>query len=91
MKVALIENIQHKTMNPIEEAVAFNQYVESFGWDGISELARRIGKSQEFVTKGIKLLRLPERVREENYSPANDTKCCIRNAPPRKRGNGRVR
>jgi ParB family chromosome partitioning protein len=64
-EVALVENIQHKTLNPIEEAVAFNQYVESFGWGGISELARRIGKSQEFVTKRIQLLRLPERVKEE--------------------------
>jgi ParB family chromosome partitioning protein len=64
-EVALVENIQHKTMNPVEEAVAFNQYVESFGWGGISELAGRIGKSQEFVTKRIQLLRLPERVKEE--------------------------
>ena len=64
-EVALIENVQHKTMNPIEEAVAFDHYVKSFGWGGISELARRIGKSQEFVTKRIQLLRLPERVREE--------------------------
>ena len=64
-EVALVENVQHKTMNPIEEATAFNHYVESFGWGGISELARRIGKSQEFVTKRIQLLRLPEKVREE--------------------------
>jgi ParB family chromosome partitioning protein len=64
-EVALVENVQHKTMNPIEEATAFNRYVESFGWGGITELARRIGKSQEFVTKRIQLLRLPEKVREE--------------------------
>lgn len=64
-EVALVENVQHKTMNPIEEAVAFNHYVESFGWGGISDLSRRIGKSQEFVTKRIQLLRLPEKVREE--------------------------
>jgi ParB family transcriptional regulator, chromosome partitioning protein len=64
-EVALVENVQHKTMNSIEEAMAFNRYVESFGWGGISELARRIGKSQEFVTKRIQLLRLPEKVREE--------------------------
>ena len=38
---------------------AFNQYVESFGWGGVYELARRIGKSQEFVTKRIQLLHLP--------------------------------
>jgi ParB family chromosome partitioning protein len=64
-EVSLVENVQHKTMNPVEEAAAFNQYVESFGWGGVSELARRIGKSQEFVTKRIQLLRLPEKVREE--------------------------
>lgn len=64
-EVALVENVQHKTMNSIEEAMAFNRYVESFGWGGISELARRIGKSQEFVTKRIQLLRLPEKVREQ--------------------------
>jgi ParB family transcriptional regulator, chromosome partitioning protein len=64
-EVALVENVQHKTMNPIEEALAFNRYVESYGWGGISDLSRRIGKSQEFVTKRIQLLRLPEKVREE--------------------------
>ncbi len=64
-EVALVENVQHKTMNSIEEAMAFNHYVKSFGWGRISELARRIGKSQEFVTKRIQLLRLPEKVREE--------------------------
>ncbi len=64
-EVAIVENIQHKTMNPIEEAEAFDHYVKSFGWGGISELAGRISKSQEFVTKRIQLLRLPLKVREE--------------------------
>src|SRR6266516_4656963 len=64
-EVALVENVQHKTMNPIEEAVAFGRYVESYGWGGVSELAKRIGRSQEFVTRRIQLLRLPERIREE--------------------------
>jgi ParB family transcriptional regulator, chromosome partitioning protein len=52
-------------MNAIEEAVAFNKYVEGYGWGGVSELAKRIGRSQEFVTKRIQLLRLPCKVREE--------------------------
>jgi ParB family chromosome partitioning protein len=64
-EVGLVENVQHKTMNAIEEAVAFNKYVESYGWGGVSELAKRIGRSQEFVTKRIQLLRLPYKVREE--------------------------
>jgi ParB family chromosome partitioning protein len=64
-ELALVENVQHKTMNAIEEAVAFNQYGESRGWGGISELAARIGRSQEFVTKRIQLLRLPQSIRNE--------------------------
>jgi ParB family chromosome partitioning protein len=59
-EVGLIENIQHHTMNAIEEATAFSKYVDDFGWGGISELARQIGKSQEFVTRRIQLLGLPE-------------------------------
>lgn len=64
-EVALVENIQHKTLNPIEEGMAFKRYVESYGLGGFSELARRIGKSQEFVTKRIQLLSLPEKVQED--------------------------
>lgn len=64
-EVALVENVQHKTMNPVEEALAFSRYVKNYGWGGISELAKRIGRSQEFVTKRIQILRLPERVQQE--------------------------
>ena len=64
-EVGLIENLQHKTMNPIEESIAFKKYVQSCGWGGVSDLARQIGKSQEFVTKRIQLLLLPKEIQEE--------------------------
>ncbi|MFZ0512721.1 MAG: ParB/RepB/Spo0J family partition protein, partial [Candidatus Nitrosopolaris sp.] len=64
-EVGLVENVHHRTMNPIEEAIAFNQYGEGRGWGGITELATRIGRSQEFVTKRIQLLRLPQNIRNE--------------------------
>lgn len=64
-EVGLVENVHHKTMNPIEEGIAFNQYSEGRGWGGITELATRIGRSQEFVTKRIQLLRLPQNIRNE--------------------------
>jgi ParB family chromosome partitioning protein len=64
-EVAIVENVQHKTMNPIEEGLAFSGYVKNYGWGGVSDLARRIGRSQEFVTKRVQLLRLPERVQQE--------------------------
>ena len=31
-EVGLVENVQHKTMNPIEEGIAFSQYSEGRGW-----------------------------------------------------------
>jgi ParB family chromosome partitioning protein len=64
-EVGLVENVHHRTMNPIEEAIAFNQYGQDRGWGGITELAKRIGRSQEFVTKRIQLLRLPPNIRNE--------------------------
>ncbi len=64
-EVSLLENIQRETLNPIEEAGAFRNYVEEFGYGGETELARRIGKSQEYVSKRIGLLSLPQRVQDQ--------------------------
>jgi len=64
-EVSLLENIQRETLNPIEEARAFRNYVEEFGYGGETELARRIGKSQEYVSRRIGLLSLPEGVQDQ--------------------------
>jgi ParB family chromosome partitioning protein len=64
-ELSLIENLQQKSMNPIEEGKAFRQYVKKFGWGGESDLARKIGKSQEYVSRRIKLLDLPEEMQQE--------------------------
>jgi len=64
-EVAMVENLQQNTMNPIETATAFKKYVDDFGHGGVSELAGRIGKSQEFVTKKIQILNFPKKVQEE--------------------------
>jgi ParB family chromosome partitioning protein len=58
-EVSLIENMQRKNIDPIEEAHAFKNYVLTFGWGGISELAVKIGKSVSYVDKRIRLLDLP--------------------------------
>jgi ParB family transcriptional regulator, chromosome partitioning protein len=58
-EVSIIENLQRKTLNPIDEASAFKAYVSDFGWGGISELAEKISRSVSYVTKRIKLLDLP--------------------------------
>src|ERR687887_214138 len=62
-EIQLTENIQRKSMDPIEEAEAFRRYVIDFGWGGISELARKIGKSEEYVSHHMQLLKLPEDIK----------------------------
>jgi ParB family chromosome partitioning protein len=56
---SLVENIQRQTLSIIEEAEAFKVYVADFGWGGVSELARKIGKSPSYITKRINILDLP--------------------------------
>jgi ParB family chromosome partitioning protein len=64
-EVSLTENIQRRTLNPIEEGEAFKKYVGDYGYGGIAELARRIGKSHSYVSRRISLLDLPDRLKED--------------------------
>jgi ParB family transcriptional regulator, chromosome partitioning protein len=64
-EISIIENVQQKTMSPIEEARAFKEYVDTFGWGSESDLARRIGKSQEYISKRIRLVSLPESLQKD--------------------------
>jgi len=61
-EISLIENVQRHTLDPVEEAEAFRKYVQEYGYGGISELSKRIGKSQEYVSHRILLLKLPEEI-----------------------------
>src|ERR671922_1122204 len=67
-EIQLTENIQRKSMDPIEEAEAFRRYVIDFGWGGISELARKIGKSEEYVSHHMQLLKLPDEIKQKIVS-----------------------
>jgi ParB family chromosome partitioning protein len=58
-EISLIENVQRKTLTPLEEGKAYRKYVSDYGWGGVSELAERLGKSVAYITKRIKLLDLP--------------------------------
>ncbi len=64
-EIQLTENIQRKSMDPLEEAEAFRRYVVDFGWGGVSELARKIGKSEEYVSHHMQLLKLPDEIKEK--------------------------
>ena len=60
---ALIENLQREGLNPLEEAEAFRRLVEEFGFTQ-EEVARSVGLSQPAVANKMRLLRLPEEVRD---------------------------
>jgi ParB family chromosome partitioning protein len=64
-EISLVENVQQKTMSAIEEARAFKEYVNTSGWGSESDLAHRIGKSQEYISKRIRLLSLPESLQKD--------------------------
>ena len=61
-EISLIENMERKTLQPLEEAKAFRTYIQDYGWGGISELASRIGKSASYVARRIRLLDFPEEI-----------------------------
>jgi len=61
-EIALVENLHRKTLDPIEEARAFKNYCDKYGYGSRTELAYRIGKSEEYVSHRILLLTLPESI-----------------------------
>lgn len=67
-EIQLTENVSRKSMDPIEEAEAFRRYVIDFGWGGISELAKKIGKSEEYVSHRLQLLKLPDEIKQKIVS-----------------------
>lgn len=62
-EISITENVQRKTLDPLDEAAAFRKYCQEYGWGSQSELARKIGKSQEYISHRIKLLDLPLQVK----------------------------
>lgn len=63
MEAALIENIQREDLNAIEEAAAVRQLMDSCGYTQ-EQAAQRLGKSRPAVANLLRLLSLPESVRE---------------------------
>ncbi len=65
LELSIAENLQRKTLNPIEEAKAFKGYIDEFGYGSETELARRIGKSPSYVSRRVALLKLPKKAQEQ--------------------------
>lgn len=61
LELALIENIQRQTLNPVEIATSYRQLVEEFNHTP-EQVAQRVGKDRSTVVNFIRLLKLPKRI-----------------------------
>ena len=60
-KVSLIENVQRKDLNPVEEALAYQALIDRFGLTQ-EQVATQAGKNRSTITNMLRLLELPEEV-----------------------------
>jgi ParB family chromosome partitioning protein len=67
LEVTLIENLQREDLSALEEAAAYVRLMEEFG-STQEDVARRVGKSRPAVANTIRLLQLPQPVRDEMRS-----------------------
>jgi len=63
MELALIENLQREDLNPIEEAEGYKALLETHELTQ-ETVAKRVGKSRSAIANSMRLLNLPESVRE---------------------------
>ncbi len=63
MEIALIENLQREDLNPIEEAIAFQNLIKEFNLKQ-DEVAERVSKSRVAVTNSMRLLKLDSKVQQ---------------------------
>ncbi len=63
LELAIIENLQREDLNPIDRAVAFKQLSDKFEFTH-SQIAKKVGKSREYVSNSIRLLQLPDDIQQ---------------------------
>ncbi len=63
LEVALIENIQRQDLNPLEEAACYRRLLDEHGYTQAT-LADRLGKSRGYIANTLRLLALPEQIRD---------------------------
>ncbi len=61
LELAIIENVQRKDLNPIEEAESYKNLIENFGYDH-EKVSKFIGKSRSHISNCLRLLSLPDKL-----------------------------
>ncbi|MEK7127426.1 MAG: ParB/RepB/Spo0J family partition protein [Patescibacteria group bacterium] len=67
LEMAIVENIQRVDLNPLERAQGFKKLMDDFGL-GTAEIAQRVGKSQPYVSNSLRLLTLPDALKDAMIS-----------------------
>ena len=71
LELAIIENVQRKDLNPIEEAESYRNLIENFNYDQ-EKVSQFIGKSRSYISNSLRILSLPEKlinmIRQEKIS-----------------------
>lgn len=63
LEMSIVENVQREDLNPIERGLAYKRLIDEFGL-GTNEVAKRVGKSAPTVSNTIRLLSLPDAIKD---------------------------
>ena len=63
LELALVENVQREDLNPMERAQGFQRLQDEFSL-GVTEISKRIGKSPAYVSNTLRLLALPDAIKD---------------------------
>lgn len=63
LELAIVENVQRSDLNPLEEAMGYEQLIAEHGYTQ-NDLGEIIGKSRSHVANSLRLLKLPDPVRD---------------------------
>jgi ParB family chromosome partitioning protein len=63
LEIAIVENVQRSDLNPLEEALGYEQLIAQYSYTQ-NDLGEVIGKSRSHVANSLRLLKLPQEVRD---------------------------
>lgn len=62
-EMALVENLQRKDLNPVDEGMAYRKLMDEYGLTQ-EDISKKVGKSRPYVANMVRLLDLPEEVKD---------------------------
>lgn len=63
LEMSIVENVQREDLNPIERSQAYKRLIDDFGLS-VTEVAKRVGKSLPYISNSIRLLTLPDAIKD---------------------------